>query len=173
MIPNPMDTIISKAEKTFDSLNEAVQAFEMFLQNTDSSVSAQYYKGRDALKQGESFFREVFKNVRKFLGPPPDYTAPAFIQYKEKVLSEENILTHSVEKNELFQELVDDNFLSGIMSEDEIRFYLDKYYESQQDGKRKLENIKARIIIDKLQDLIESTKELQKRALQKLQSLPY
>ena len=168
-----METISGLVEKTFDFLNEAIQAFEVFLEDTGSSISTQYYKGRDALKQSENLFREVCKKARKFLGTPPDYVAPEFIQYREKLLSEEHILAHSEKKEEISQELVQDSHLLKYMSEDEIRSYSDKTYEKQKNGKRELKNIKARIIIDKLEDIIQSTKELQRKALKKLQNQPY
>jgi len=89
------------------------------------------------------------------------------------MLSEENILAQSDKEKELLQELMKDSLLLKIMSEDEIRSFFKKTYETQKNGKRELKNIKARIIIDKLEDMIQSTKELQRKALKKLQNQPY
>jgi len=59
-----------------------------------------------------------------------------------------------------------------MMSAEEVEAYLEAYYDLQKSGKRKLANIKIRMILDKLALLVAEGQELQKTAQRKQQGLP-
>ena len=55
------------------------------------------------------------------------------------------------------------------MTEEEIGAYLQANFETQRSGKRKLANIKVRMMLDVLSDLIRRAEDLQKAAQRKHQ----
>jgi hypothetical protein len=66
--------------------------------------------------------------------------------------------------------LVNDEIMKAWLREEEIELFLQRHFQTQQEGKRKLENIKVRIVLDKLQELITQAKDLQKKAFEKQRS---
>ena len=59
-----------------------------------------------------------------------------------------------------------------MMTSEEVEAYLKAYYDTQRSGKRKLANIKIRMVLDKLASLLAEGQELQKTAQRKQQGLP-
>jgi hypothetical protein len=66
---------------------------------------------------------------------------------------------------------VGDEFLKSFMSSEEIEGFLKENYQKQQMGKRKLPNIKARMVIDKLKRVERQGLAGQKRASEEAQKL--
>jgi hypothetical protein len=58
------------------------------------------------------------------------------------------------------------------MNAAEIEAYLKACFDKQKSGKRKLANIKMRMVLDKLASLLAEGQELQKKAQRKQQGLP-
>ena len=75
---------------------------------------------------------------------------------------ENKIIVQGLTLSGLQDELTRDEFLKMILSSEEIAAYLESHFLSQISGKRKLSNIKMRMILDKLKAL--STKGLELQA---------
>jgi hypothetical protein len=163
--------IFPKVQKCLDSLNESVLILEDFLREDVPSSPSNYYRGRNLAKEGESAYQDAMKKAKKLLGPMPDYATEEFRKWRAEFLEKHKVLAQSQELEACRQELRQDSFLIQLLSEQEIDAFLNLHYESQQEGKRKLENIKVRMVLDKLSELLIHVRELQKQALVKHQAL--
>ncbi len=158
--------IYQKASKAYENLTQAIEILEG-LTGPDSTLPPHdYYRARNLLREGEKSFKEALGNAKKLLGPLPGYVAEDYAVWRTQSLNERNVLAHGRDIDDLIQELSSDDLIGPWMSEDEIKAYLEENFENQQSGKRKLENIKVRMILDKLETLIARGKELNKLALQ-------
>ena len=164
--------IFPNVDKSFEELRTAIGIFKRLLQEGTAFNSAEYYRARNFVKSGKSLYEEALKNARKVLGPLPEYASEDFIKWREEICEKRNILAKSKEFEALKNELLEEKNMKTWMTSDEIAFYLEKYFESQQEGRRELVNIKVRIILVKLQETIHQTLDLQKKAFEKQQQTP-
>jgi hypothetical protein len=164
MIKEQEIQIFPRVQRSLDSLNESIRLFEDFLQEDSPPATADYYRARNLAKEGEAAFKDAVSNAKKLLGPLPDYATDEFRQQRKRFLEDHRILTHSRELEECRRELRQDGLLNDLMSGEEIDALLDLHYHSQQEGQRKLENIKVRVVLDKLSELLIHARELQKQA---------
>ena len=162
--------IYQKAAKCWESVNKALDMFTNLLKEGGDFVTADYYKARNLLRDAEGNLKDVFINAKKLLGPIPAYTTGDYQKWRDELLEEFQILAMSQEFEELKSELIADDFLKKWMDEKSIESLLKKHFQTQQSGKRKLSNIKVRIILDRLEELINNAKEMNKRAIQIQQS---
>ncbi len=161
--------IFPNVDKSFEELRAAIGILKRLLGEGAVFNSAEYYRARNYVKSGKLWYEEALKNARIVLGPLPEYASEDIIKWRAEICEKRNILTKSKEFDALNTELLEDKNLNTWMSADEITFYLEKHYESQQEGKRKLVNIKVRIILAKLQEIIHQALDLQKEAFEKQQ----
>jgi len=159
-----------KAGMAFDALKSAIRTFEIYLQNVTPDAAPYYYKARNYLRDAEKFYKEAFNEAKKLLGPVPAYASPEFEKWRSDFLSQHRILTESGEFSALREELVQDGQLSRWLESPDLDRLLAKSYESQKTGKRKLANIKVRIVLDRLQELLVQANDLKKKSMEKLQS---
>jgi hypothetical protein len=159
--------IFPNVDKSFEELRAAIGIFKRLLGEGAVFNSAEYYRARNYVKSGKLLYDEALKNARKVLGPLPEYASEEFIKWREEICEKRNILVKSKELDELNKELLEDRNMNTWMTPDEIAFYLEKHFGSQQEGQRKLVNIKVRIILVKLQDTIHQAVDLQKKAFEK------
>ena len=157
--------IIPNVQKSLGSLNESIRLFEELLHDEAPPSQADYYRARSLAKEGESAFQDALRGAKKLLGPLPDYTSEEFRQRRREFLEQNRILARGKELEDCRSELRQDGFLNRLMSVEEIDALLDLHYHSQQEGQRKLENIKVRIVLDKLSELLIHARELQKQAV--------
>ena len=162
--------IYHKASKCWEYVNMSVDMFNMLLKDKGDFNAAEYYKARNLLRDAEGFLKEALKNAKKLLGPIPAYTSEDYQKWRDELLEEFQILAMSQEYEELKSELFEDDFLREWMDEESIESLLKKHFQTQQSGKRKLSNIKVRIILDRLEDLIHDAKEMNKKAIKKQHS---
>jgi hypothetical protein len=161
--------IFPKVQKSLDSLNESILLFENFLREDATIAPGDYYRARNLAKEGEAAFQEALKNAKKLLGPMPEYASDEFKAWRTEFLEQHNVLTHCKDLEACQIEFKEDEFLKEIMSEEEMLALLNLHFHSQQEGHRKLANIKVRIVLDKLNEMLIHVKELQKQALLKQQ----
>jgi len=161
--------IFPKVQKSLDSLNESIRLFEHFLSEGKPPSQADYYRARNLAKEGEIAFKDALKNAKKLLGPLPEYATEAFRAWRREFLEKHSILAQCQELEACRAELRQDSFLRWIMADEEIDALLNLHFHSQQEGQRKLENIKVRVVLDKLSELLIHSRELQKQALVKQQ----
>jgi hypothetical protein len=162
--------IFPKVSKSYEDVTAAIKNLENLLAESTPFNSADYYRARNFVKSAEMLFQEALQNAKKLLGLLPEYASEEFIKWRTEILEEHHILAQSQEFEELKSELMSDDILKKWLSEEEIEDLLKKHFQTQQEGKRKLANIKVRIVLDKLQELIVQAKDLQKKAFEKQQS---
>jgi hypothetical protein len=162
--------VYPKALKCFKSLKEAIQLFNDTLEQDSPQNQPVFYRARKSLREGEEFFNQAVENAKRLLGPLPEYVTADYHKWRESLLNEYNMLAKTQEQEELTQELLKDNFLNKLMDKDEIKRFLNLNYDSQKQGKRKLPNIKIRMVFDKLDELITEAKKKQKELLEQRQN---
>lgn len=164
--------IYIRASRSHAVLSEAIQTFKGYLEQHVVSGAPEYYRARNLLKEGKAFFDQTIQDAKKLLGPIPIYAAKDFEGWRSQVLVENKIIVKGETLEELRAELTVDDFVKTMMSAEEVEAYLEAYYDLQKSGKRKLANIKIRMILDKLALLVAEGQELQKTAQRKQQGLP-
>lgn len=169
MDPNTEKLIYPKASKCFSSLKKAIDLFLQFLDEIHPATSPEYYSARKFFKEGKSFYNEALMNAKRLLGPMPEYVTDEYLRWRENLLEHYHILAKSKELKTLQEELLEDGYLSRLMNPEEIKHYLDLVYPSQKEGKRRVENIKVRIVFEKLAELLKQAEQLQKKAQDKHQ----
>jgi len=164
--------IFIRASRSFALLSEAIQLFKGYLESTTSPQAPEYYRARNFLKEGKAFYDQTVQDAKKLLGPIPIYAAKDFETWRAQALLENKIVVKGQTAEDLRTELAGDEFLRTLMRPEEILAYLDAHFETQKSGKRKLANIKIRMALDKLAELVAEGQELQKTAQRKQQGLP-
>jgi len=164
--------IYIKVSRSQELLSKSIQAYQGYLQDDVAAGDPIYYRARNFLKEGKFFFEESLKEAKKLLGPIPVYAAKEFEEWKASALEENRIIIHGESPDELKTALMNDEFIRTMMSEAEIEAYVRDHFETQRSGKRKLANIKVRIMLDKLLSLAGQGQELQKAAQKKHQAHP-
>ncbi len=164
--------IYIRASRSLAVLTEAIQAFRSYLGPTMAPTAPEYYRARNFLKEGKAFYDQTLQDAKKLLGPIPIYAAKDFEIWRSEALVKNKIVVHGQTLDELCQELTTDDFIRTIMSPEEVNAYLQKNFEAQRSGKRKLANIKIRMALDKIATLVAEGQELQKTAQRKQQGLP-
>ncbi len=162
--------IYQKASKCWECVNRSVEMFSELLKEEGDFNAADYYKSRNLLRDADDFLREAVKNAKKMLGPIPAYTSDDYQKWRDELLEEFHILAMSQEYENLRSELFEDEYLRQWIDEESIERLLKKHFQTQQSGKRKLSNIKVRIILDRLEELINQAEDMNKQAVQKQQS---
>lgn len=162
--------IYQKAAKCWEYVNKAIGIFNDLLKDAGDFNTPGYYKARNLLRDADNYLKEALQNAKKLLGPTPAYVSEDYQKWRDELLEEFHILAMSQEYADLRSELLADEFLREWMDEQSIELLLKKHFQAQQSGKRKLSNIKVRIILDRLEELINQAKELNNHAVQKQQS---
>jgi hypothetical protein len=164
--------IFIRSSRSFTVLTEAIQIFRDYVQNSTASNDPEYYRARNFLKEGKAFYEQSLQDAKKLLGPIPIYAAKDFEGWRSQALVENKIVVSGQTIEDLQAELTVDDFVKTMMSAEEIEAYLKACFDKQKSGKRKLSNIKIRMVLDKLASLLAEGQELQKTAQRKQQGLP-
>jgi hypothetical protein len=159
-----------RASNGFDRLRLAERAFSEFLQESGQEAMSKYYRARNYLRDAESEYGEAFKEAKRLVGPLPAYSAPEFEKWRRDFLSHYRILAESEEMSALKQEILNDGLVDQYLSPEDLDRLLAKNFEAQRSGKRKLANIKVRIILDRLSELMSDVQRLAKQAREKFQA---
>lgn len=164
--------IYIRSSRSYSVLTEAIQVFRNYIQDVTAANDPEYYRARNFLREGKAFYDQTIQDAKKLLGPIPIYAAKDFEGWRSQVLVENKIVVKGETLEELRAELTVDDFVKTMMSAEEVEAYIKAYYDEQKSGKRKLANIKIRMILDKLASLVAEGQELQKTAQRKQQGLP-
>jgi hypothetical protein len=160
-----------KFENCFKALRFAMEFFQDFLSAETSSDTTSYYRAQNYLNEGKTIYNDIFKEIRELIGCPPADATPAFKKWKTSFLEKMGILSQNSEFAALKLELHNDEFLLRFLKPEEIDTLLVKHFESQQSGKRILSNIKARMIFDKIQSLLDESETIANMAKEKIYQL--
>lgn len=159
-----------KVKSAYEALSQAVDLFKIYLEENTPATSSEYYRAKSLLKEGKLFFQEVMKEARKLLGPVPPYSTPEYAQWRDETARDIKLaLGDEADYEEVKKLLLTDSYLPRLFSTEELEDYLKKYFEDQKKGQRKMENLKCRVAIARLDDLIQEGEKLLKEAQQKLQ----
>jgi sulfite reductase alpha subunit-like flavoprotein len=161
--------IFLKAKKSLEKMNDSLRLFKEFVEEGETQDLKKYYLARTFLKDGRKFFEEMMKDAKKFLGPLPAYLSKEIVEARTQLLKTTKVVVLSQDYEGLVAELLGDEFMKSFMSSEEINAFLKEHYQKQQLGKRKLPNIKARMVIDKLQRVERQALAGQKRASEEAQ----
>jgi len=164
--------IFQKASRSFELVVKSIQTFRTFLSENHPPRSPDYYLARNFLRDAETLYGEAMAEAKKLLGPLPGYISSQVADSKKAMLEAMSVVAKSVDMANLQSELERDEFISGMFKPDEIALYIRANFESQNKGKRKLPNIKARMALDKIARKIAQARELRERAQQKHQASP-
>ncbi|MGQ9801074.1 MAG: hypothetical protein ACUVRL_05370 [Candidatus Saccharicenans sp.] len=160
-----------KLKSAYEALVQSVSLFRLYLNDQTSASSPEYYRAKSLLKEGKLFFEEVMKEARKLLGPLPPYSTPEYAKWREETARDLKLaLGDRVDYEEIKKLLLSDACLPRLFSAEELESYLKKYFDDQGRGNRKMENLKCRLAIARLNDLIREGDELLQKAQKKLQS---
>ncbi|MGB9892789.1 MAG: hypothetical protein ACPLRA_00130 [Candidatus Saccharicenans sp.] len=160
-----------KLKSAYEALSQSVNLFKIYLDEKTPASGSEYYRAKSLLREGKLFFEEVLKEARKLLGPLPPYSTPEYAKWREETSKDIKLaLGDKVDYETIKNLILSDSILPRLFSSVELENYLNKYYEDQKKGLRKLENLKCRIAIARLDDLIHEAEELFKQAQKKLQS---
>jgi hypothetical protein len=164
--------IYIRASRAFAVLSESIRTFQAFLEPQAATSSPEYYKARNLFKEGKAYYDQTIQDAKKLLGPVPIYAAKDFEKWRAEALTKNKIVVQGQTQEALLEELVNDEFLKDVMDPAEIGAYISANFETQRSGKRKIENIKVRMVIDHLSGLVRAGQELQQKAQRKQQGLP-
>ena len=165
--------IYIRGARCYELLTKSIQSFKDYLGDRVPPNDPMYYKARNLLKEGKAFFDQTLADAKKLLGPIPVYAPKDFEQSRSRLLVENKIIVLGRTLEALTAELQDDDFVRTIMTPAEVADYTKAHFAAQSSGKRKLQNIKIRMALDKLASLYGEGLEFQKRAQQKEQGLPF
>jgi len=156
--------------KCYDLLQTSIRYFEEYTQKRLPPKAPEYYKARNLLKEGQELYEDILKRVKMLLGPLPPYSSPDIEAQRAQILAENKITVSGQSLEEILEELIKDEMLNTMMTAKEIGAYLKDHYQSQAQGKRRLANIKMRMVLDKLKGLIARGLELKPLAQKYYQS---
>lgn len=165
--------IFIKAGRSYELLQESIKLAQELIAGNVAVNDPRYYRARNFLKEGKAYLDQTIQHARKLLGPIPIYAAKDFDKWREQILVENKIIIKGESVEEIVSDLEADNLMKSIFDANEIREYLSRNYEIQKKGKRKLTNIKIRMIIDKLIGLQTEAVELNKQAQKKQQNIAF
>jgi hypothetical protein len=147
-----------KIKSAYEALSQAVNLFQIYLSDKTPASGTEYYRAKSLLREGKLFFEEALKEAKKLVGPLPPYSTAEYERWREETARDVKlILGDKVDYEEIKKMMLLDSCLP-------------KYYEDQQKGKRKLENLKCRLAIARLDDLIHQGEDLLLQAQKKLQA---
>ncbi|UCE40482.1 MAG: hypothetical protein JSV17_13635 [Candidatus Aminicenantes bacterium] len=158
-------------DKSIKTLNLAIKVFQEYLSDKTLADPEKYYQAHEYLEETKTLYQEALNEISNMTESLPPNASPGFIKWKESVRKGSGIISESKEFEALKSELQNDEFLLRFLTPEEIEVLLTKHYESQQLGKRKLSNIKARFIIDKIRNLMSEAETLDIKAKEKLYQL--
>lgn len=167
---HPKKHVYPQAEKAFENFRGAVDIFQAVLGESGEESPPNFYKGRNLLREGEEQLQLALQNARKLLGPLPEYVTDDYRRWREDFVRSSRILAEGSDLEDLRVSLSKDEFVARWIPKEDLDRLLERNFPRQEEGKRRMANIKIRIILDCLFELLESAKQLQKQALSRLRS---
>lgn len=170
MSPAIDNLLYVKAESCFDLLSLAQAAFVDFLKDPGAEATPKYYRARNYIRDAEAAYNEAFKEAKRLVGPLPPYSSPEFEKWRSEFVTQYSITAASQDLEGLKDELTKDPLISQYLGPGDVDRLLAKNYEAQRSGKRKLANLKVRILFDRLGELMAAVHALARQAREKFQA---
>ncbi len=159
-----------KAANCFDLISLAQASFAEFLAESGPEALPKYYRARNYLRDAESAYHEAFKEAKRLVGPLPAYSTPEFERWRHEFVANYSIIAAGQDFNALKDELLNDSLVSQYMNPEDAERLLAKNFEAQRSGKRKLANLKVRILFDRLGEMMNAARGQAKQARDKFQA---
>ncbi len=163
------NVLCKNATECRESVLKSIYLFKELLKEDVPFNAEEYERAENILHEANGHYTETLKSAQKLLGSSSSNVSDEYLKWRDQLLDEFRILAASQELEDLRLELQKDEYLRGWMTEEEIAVFLMKHFHAQQSGKRKLSNIKVRIILDYLNDLLAEARELNRKVIQKRQ----
>jgi hypothetical protein len=164
-MPDVMERdLFIKSARSRETLLKSLETFRAYLKESVERESPLYYQARNFLKDGKTFYEEAVKEARKLLGPIPNYVPDVVKASKARLLAENKFVIESRELQDIESEIAADDFFSGWVSRHEIRENLSRYLNSQNQERRKTANVKIRMMLDILDDMLQQARKLEGEA---------
>lgn len=167
---NSAKNILVKAKKSKEKLTEAIHLFQSFLDSEGSLDLPKYYHARNRLKDGQALLDEALADAKQLLGPPPDYASAKINETRTKLLRDSHVLIESPSPDGLEAELLADEYIKSFMNSEKVAHYVREAGTYQTAGKRKLQNMKVRMLIDELVALRIEAQACQQQAGERIQT---
>lgn len=156
------DILRAKINRCLDLLATSLQELSQMDQSDKVEVNA-YYRVRNQVKEAKTTFEEVKKGFRRLFGPAPPYAPADYEKLRRLSLEKLGLIVQSEAKEQIVEELFQDELVNRFFSLEEVRTFVEKNFESQKKGKRKLANFKARLFYDKIQKELIHAEDLIKK----------
>lgn len=163
-------SILVIARKSKDKLAESIRLLQDFVNTEGTADLSLYYLARNRLRDGQALLDEVLDDAKKLLGPLPEYASERIAEMRKQLLRESGVTVQSPTVDGLEAELLADEYISSFMDSGKIIHYVREAGTYQAAGKRKLENLKVRMVIDELFELRNEARSLERRAGEKIQT---
>jgi hypothetical protein len=171
MSKKPENLLYLKAASGFDLLSLAQASFVESLKEPGPEALPKYYRARNYLRDAESAYAEAFKEAKRLVGPlPVAYSSAEFEKWRGEFVTQYRIITAGQDLDALKNEILDDSLFRQYIGPGDVERLMAKNFEAQRTGKRKLENLKVRILFDKLGEQLNAAQALAKEAREKFQA---
>jgi len=149
----------------FELAREALALMRSCAAGGGGATTAEFYRARARLREAWAHFNEALKIIQKLLGPLPAYATPEFKALRLQTAEEHRLTVKGMTLEELRQEVGSDPLVQTVMSQTEVAEGLSRHFVIQRTGKRKLEHIKVRLLLDKLKSYLAEADRLEKKSL--------
>jgi hypothetical protein len=149
----------------FELAGEALRMMRSCAAAGAGASTGEFYRARAKLREAWSHFQEALAVIQKLLGPLPAYATPEFKAMRLQTATEHRLTVKGMTLEELKDEVGADPLIQTVMSPNEVAEGLSRHFVIQRTGKRKLEHIKVRILLDKLKAYLAEADRLEKKAL--------
>jgi len=167
---NVAKNILVKAKKSSEKLSESVRLFKEFLGAEGAPDLPKYYLARNRLQDGRALLDEALNDAKKLLGPQPEYASDKLSETRAKILRDSRVIVESRTTDGLEAELLADEYINSFMDSDKVVSYIREAGSYETAGKRKLQNIKVRMLIDQLVALKADARVWLQRAGEKIKT---
>jgi len=149
-------------KRCFELAHEALELMRTCNSRSVVPTSREYGRARAKFDEAQDHFEEALAVVKSLLGPLPDQASFDEAERQRREAAARGLIVSGRTLEELNLELSADPLVQAVMTRPEIEEALARAYPSQSVGNRKMANIKARILLDKLQAKLVEAADLEK-----------
>jgi len=149
-------------KRCFELAHEALELMRACNVRSVKASSREYGQARAKFDEAQDHFEEALAFVKSLLGPQRVPEPPDEVERKRREAAAQALVASGRTLEELNLELSGDPLVQAVMTRPEIEEALARTYPSQSIGNRKMANIKARILLDKLQAKLVEAADLEK-----------
>ncbi len=164
-MPGLRDKEAIDIKRCFDLAREALSLMRGCATRGSGISTGDFYKARAKLREARAHFQEALTAIQKLLGPLPAYASPEFKTMRQETAAEHRLTVKGMTLEELKEEVGADPLVQTVMTHAEVTEGLARHFVIQRTGKRKLEHIKVRLLLDKLKTYLTEADGLEQKVL--------